>query len=139
MRISDWSSDVCASDLLGQGKALPGDLHRQPGNDAEGQRDTQVEDRTCPRSAGNPDTAADALDILAHHVKPDPAPGYRADRLGCRKTGREDQLQYLIAAHTLRFRLADQPVCDSLGGNPGFVQAASVVADRKSTRLNSSP
>src|SRR3546814_6233528 len=79
MLISDWSSDVCSSDL-----------------------DTQVEDRACARSTRDPDTAADPFDILAHYVKPDPAPGNRAYRLGCRKPGqigraswREQVCQYV--------------------------------------------
>src|SRR3546814_11827939 len=45
MRISDWSSDVCSSDLVQRRKIGPGDLHADRGLDAGRQHVDAIADR----------------------------------------------------------------------------------------------
>ena len=58
--------------------------------------------QAAPERAVDLDDAADPLDIGAHHVHADAAPGDRGDRRRGGQAGREDQLEPLAARHLLR-------------------------------------
>jgi len=114
---------------LRNGKPLPADLHCQPGDNAEGERDLQREQGAVARLARHLDTAADLFQVLAHHIQPDPASGDIADHLGGGKAGFENQVEDLVTAHRAAFGGGDQSGGDRLGDDAVFIQPVPVIAD----------
>src|SRR3546814_9683322 len=129
MRISDWSSDVCSSDLAGTGRGAPAvrdgpERHADP---RAGFRRQAV----LPADRPHPDAEK--------HIARPQAPGREEDRAGT-----EDAVR-------LAMRGADPPRAGRLsrtGAKSGArvgapprprVRDPRLPLDRKSTRLNSSP
>src|SRR3546814_3093700 len=109
MRISDWSSDVCSSDLLDQGKVGNESAHfRAMLDEADqiGQRRVVLGDHRCAGLATAADHEVDLIALEAVHAA---AEGGR------------------------RFRRAGR-----VAGGLELQEGMDVVEDRKSTRLNSS-
>src|SRR3546814_8607278 len=119
MRISDWSSDVCSSDLLGTILALADYLSRKPA--AEGGKVLNVRD------------------VLAYAIKAHEIQGCYALQNSFNRVGLD---------HVILVRLASTAVATHMlgGSREQIINAVShswidngvLRTDRKSTRLNSS-
>src|SRR3546814_8594837 len=121
MRISDWSSDVCSSDLLRGRRQLRGGIGADPGAEREAHQDQWALRQALAQPVGEKYrvlglatalimqafAATDAAEVEAQRVQP-----------GFLRTGRQG-IDDLVAERTThqRMRMAE---------------------DRKSTRLNSS-
>src|SRR3546814_8934679 len=119
MRISDWSSDVCSSDLLGRDPGLSGfALHRsRVGAD-------RADHRSAHHSGGGVMSLHRVWRVGANIDTDALAPGAYM-KLGI------DQ----IARHCLENRYPDLASCSIC---PAWAFARNTRLDRKSTRLNSS-
>src|SRR3546814_2877373 len=122
MRISDWSSDVCSSDLLGAFLGLA-----EPAHLSFGQHGLQMVVRCLP-------SAAQIGNVFAARLNPQ-----RADTRNIEVNGFEHQTLPLSTEHIVAKQNAllwQQFKLQSRGdGLPCNIQ---LMQDRKSTRLNSS-
>ena len=116
-------------------ETLPARLDRQPGDDAERQRDLEREGGALAGDARDLDRAADFLEVLAHHIKTHAAPGDVADGLGGGESGFEDEVQDLVARHGGALGGGDEAGGDGLGGDPFLVQPAPVVGEHDRDRI----
>src|SRR3546814_7027263 len=118
MRISDWSSDVCASDLGGTGLGLLGDLLDRAvlvgGPDLGDLADGVADDETADHGDGEAPPLLDDLAVLEHEVGEGEHAGDGDERGGVRAA-----VQGLAQVVDAR-------------------RAGRLHQDRKSTRLNSS-
>src|SRR3546814_5704696 len=116
MRISDWSSDVCSSDLLHEQAALPECL----GKRREAERGIEILsrlDHVERRLALGLEQVADVIAEIA------------------RARGRDERIDI---APFLRSHIAEQVGADWAGFRLHRIAIFLVELDRKSTRLNSS-
>src|SRR3546814_7149348 len=88
MRISDWSSDVCSSDLLAQDLQLL--IHRPTATTAN-ERDPTA--HTITHMTGHKSTRSRRSDILAHHRSSQRAAISTAKRLPARRPSGHGYIQ----------------------------------------------
>src|SRR3546814_6774552 len=110
MRISDWSSDVCSSDLLREGPALAAE---------DRLRDGLAQSRRQDAESGGAALGPHRSDLLVHHA----TKGIAAELCS---TGEQKALLIAILLAHARLLTLER------------VAAPVLLLDRKSTRLNSS-
>src|SRR3546814_5980988 len=133
MRISDWSSDVCSSDLATAGAAVVDAARCMPNRvSVETARASAIATTTTVRFMVKPPaTRGMAADIL-----PNASPG--DDRTSCRIAARDHGGDRALA----RLRLVEHgsvvPARAPRGGAGRYGGRRAIRRDRKSTRLKSS-
>ena len=110
-------------------KAVAGGFHDQRGDDGERQRNLDGDAGAFAGHRLHVDGAADLVDIGAHHVHADAAPGHAGHGGRGGEARREDEFVDLRFRHLLQIGLGDEVVRDRLGLDALGVQPAAVVGD----------
>src|SRR3546814_5756438 len=126
MRISDWSSDVCSSDLLAE---------RQ----AQRQERVEVVDRQAEggQRRGDRDAEGEQGDQQQHGDDDHGRPSVPTPRR-CRLSSSSSRSCWLVRDQAIRWTVAKSPVTKAWVARTSS-RAITTAKARKSTRLNSSP
>ena len=110
-------------------KTVAGGFHDQRGDDGERQRNLDGDAGALAGHRLHVDGAADLVDIGAHHVHADAAPGHAGHACRGGEARRKDEFVDLRFRHLLQIGLGDEAVRDRLGLDALGIQPAAVVGD----------
>src|SRR3546814_4129116 len=135
MRISDWSSDVCSSDLTVAADLVAGERGLVHDGDAPpGARQRDRRSRTRRSTTDDGDVAG----VRRRHQQKIPAPGrYVARKVSC-SVWPSGKVRVRVVVTTLQLPdwLSLRSVCSAVAWGDAY--SVTVRLDRKSTRLHSS-
>ena len=128
-RVAGVDAHQLAQHRLGHRVALAAALDDQRRQDRQGQRDRDAQRGALARHRRQVDLATDLLDVGAHHVHADAAPGHAGDDGGGREPRLEHQADQIGVAHPRGGVGGDDAALDRLGPDPVGADAGAVVGD----------